>query len=156
MHDDEVRSARCNRSSINSLPCPSDECAVRQRSWDASGVTRQWITIWKDSLGELDLARFIALKAPHSSDWLFAFQLPFVVSVYPTNLSGLLSVYVSVSIFVNLTPVHVVQTLAREEHTVFHVKRSRGLSTRHYEVSDLMWRSLWRADIPTTEETTGK
>ena len=29
--DDEVRSARSNWSYINSLACPPDECAVRQR-----------------------------------------------------------------------------------------------------------------------------
>ena len=73
--DDEVLSARCIWFSINVLPCPSDECALRQRSWDAPGVAREWNTIWKGSLGELDQARLIALKDSHSSDWLFALPI---------------------------------------------------------------------------------
>ena len=47
------------------------ESAVRQRSLDAPGVAREWNTIWKSSLGGLDKARLVALKASYSCDWLF-------------------------------------------------------------------------------------
>ena len=100
-------------------------------------MAREWNTIWKGSLRELDQTRLIALKAPHSSDWLFAFQLPLVVSVYPMK-----SVYVSVSIFVNLTLVHVVPTFAREVHTVFHVKKVAAGQHGYHQVNDLIRRSL--------------
>ena len=73
--DDEVRSARCSWSFINGRPCLSDECAVRQRSWDVPDVARDWNTTWNGSLGEPHQARLIALKAPHSSDWLFALPI---------------------------------------------------------------------------------
>ena len=55
----------------------SDESAVRQRFWDAPSIAHEWNTIWNGLLGELDQARLIALKAPHSSDWLFALPITF-------------------------------------------------------------------------------
>ena len=68
--DDEVHSTRW--CSINGLPCPADEYAVCQCFWDASGVAHERNIVWKGSLCELNQARLITLKAPHSSDWLFS------------------------------------------------------------------------------------
>ena len=42
---------------------------------DAPGITRDWITIWKDSMSDLDKVRLLAIKAAHSSDWLFALPI---------------------------------------------------------------------------------
>ena len=52
------------------------------------------------------------------------FQNPFAVSVYPTKLSASLSVYVSAWTYVNLVPVHVVQTFPWGEHMVILARKT--------------------------------
>ena len=52
-----------------------DESAPRQRSWDAPGIARDWATIWNNCVIDIDRARLVALKAIHSSDWLFALTI---------------------------------------------------------------------------------
>ena len=78
--DHTVHEARIRWCSINNRPRPGDECSIRQRSWDAPGITRDWTTIWNNSLNDLDKARLLAIKASHSSDWFF---------VLPTSSCGL-------------------------------------------------------------------
>ena len=73
--DNTVHEARVRLCSMNNLPCPGDEFSARQRSWDAPGITRDWTTIWNYSMSDLDKARLLAIKAAHSSDWLFALPI---------------------------------------------------------------------------------
>ena len=58
-----------------SLPCPADDAAVRQRAWDTPAVTRDWLSVWQNASTETDKARLTALRAQHSSDWLFALPI---------------------------------------------------------------------------------
>ena len=53
------------------------------------------------------------------------------------KLSGLQSFYVSASIFVNLTLIHVVQMFVRGGHTVFHVKKVA--TAQHAFIKKMTW-----------------
>ena len=141
--DEKVRSARCSWSSSNGLPWPSNECAVHQCSWDAPGVAREWNTIWKGSLGELDQARLIALKAPHNSDWLFALppsNLP--ITSCDLRLSDeAIRVAVVLRLGLNICEPHTCPCGAdfcvRGTHGL-SCKKGNGRSTRHHQVNDLV------------------
>ena len=39
------------------------------------GIARDWATIWSNCVIDLDRARLLALKAIHSSDWLFSLPI---------------------------------------------------------------------------------
>ena len=67
-----VASVRDNWSSFNTLPCPSDTDAHRQRSWNEPNMTRDVRAIWKGTSSKMDKEMLLASKAPHSSDWLYA------------------------------------------------------------------------------------
>ena len=73
--DTVVTSARDTWSSFTALPCPSDTDARRQRSWDEPNVTREVKAIWEGASSEMDKARLLTSKAPHSSDWLYALPI---------------------------------------------------------------------------------
>ena len=81
------RTSSCNRSqrsltiglymlvqvgpNCTQLIAPEDS-SIKQRTWDAPAVTRDWHCIWNHATCDLDKARLMVIKSPHSSDWLFA------------------------------------------------------------------------------------
>ena len=67
--DTVVASARYT-SSFNALPCPNATNARRQRSCDEPNVACDVKAFWEEASSEMDKARLLASKAPHSSDWL--------------------------------------------------------------------------------------
>ena len=62
-------------SAMYSFPCPSDDAAVSQRAWDTPAVARDWLSVWQSASTDTDKARLTAIRAQHSSDWLFALPI---------------------------------------------------------------------------------
>ena len=83
--DTVVASAPNTWSSLNTLPCPSDTDARRQRSLDEPNVTRDVKAIWEGASSEVDKARLLASKAPHSSG--VRYKSPLAAYAYPTKPS---------------------------------------------------------------------
>ena len=138
-----------------SLPCPVDDAAVSQRAWDMPAVARDWLSVWQSASTDTDKARLTAIRAQHSSGWLFA--LP--ISACGLRLSDeAIRVAVGLRLELNICEPHTrhcgVNVDARGLHGLA-CKRSAGRSTRHQQLNDLIWRALKRADIPSTKEPTG-
>ena len=124
-------------------------------TWDAPGITRDRTTIWNDCVNDLDKAKLLAIKAVHSSDWLFA---------HPIFSCGLRMCDVTIRVAVgsrlgrNLCEAHTYPCgslmSARDIHGL-SCKRSAGRSSRHHQVNDLIWWTLKRCDVPATKEPSG-
>ena len=47
--DAEYIGACASWSAMYSLPCPTDDAAVRQRAWDTPAVARHWLSVWQSA-----------------------------------------------------------------------------------------------------------
>ena len=142
--DAEFIGACASWSAMYSLPCPADDAAVRQRAWDTPAVARDWLAVWQSASTETDKARLTAIRAQHSSDWLFA--LP--ISACDLRLGD---EEVSRRLGLNICETHTCPCGANVDMRGLHglaCKCSAGRSTRHQQLNDLIWRALKRADIP--------
>ena len=153
--DTVVASARDTWSTFNAFPCPIDTDARRQRSWDEPIVTLHVKAIWEGANSEIDKARMLASKAPHSSDWLYA--LP--ITVCGLRLSDEdIRVAVGLRLGLNICEPHPCPCGAMSTSRGTHglsCKRSSGRFTRHQQINDAIWRALKRADVPLTKEPAG-
>ena len=138
---------------------PGDECSARQRSWDAPGITRDWTTIWNDSVNDkankdLDKARLFLDQSSYSSDWLFAL----LISCCLRMCDETIRVAVGLRLDLNLCEAHTCPcgalVSARGTHGLA-CKRSAGRSSHHNQVNDLIWRTLKRIDVPVIKEPSG-
>ena len=138
-----------------SLPCPADDAAVRQRAWDTPAVARDRLSVWQSASTETDKARLTAIRAQHSSDWLFA--LP--ISAFGLRLGDeAIRCAVGQRLGLNICEPHTCPCGASVDAWCLHglaCKRSAGRSNHHQQLNDLIWRALKRADIPSTKEPTG-
>ena len=150
--DNTVHEAWVRWCSINNRSCPVDECSARQRSWDAPGITRNWTTIWNDSVNNLDKARLLAFKAAHSSDWLFA---------HPISFCGLrmcdetIRVAFGLHLGLNLCKARNCpcdELMSNQGIHGLSCKRRAGRSSRHHQVDNLISWALKRCDVPATKE----
>ena len=111
--------------------------------------------IWEGTGSEMDKARLLASKAPHSSDWLYA--LP--ITACGLRLSDdAVRVVVGLYLGLNICEPHPCPSGAMVTSRGTHglsSKRSSDRSTRHQQIHDAIWRALKRADVPSTKETAG-
>ena len=75
MPDAENIGACASWSAMHSIPCPADDTAVSQRAWDRPAVARDWLSVWQSASTDTDKPRLTAIRAQHSSDWLFALPI---------------------------------------------------------------------------------
>ena len=95
----------------------------------------------------------MALKSPHSSNWLFALS----VSACDLRLSDqAILIVVGLRLGLNQCEPHMcgANVAARGLHGI-SCKRSTGRFTRHQQLKDNIWRALKLADIPATKEPAG-
>ena len=81
-YDAEFIGACASWSATYSLPSLADDAAVSQHAWDMPAVARDWLSVWQSAFTDTDKARLTAIRAQHSSDWLF--ELP--ISAYGLRL----------------------------------------------------------------------
>ena len=125
------------RWSLTTFHTPATRRVFRSTT-DAPRITRDWTTIWNDSVNDLDKARLLAIKAAHSSDWLFA--LP-ISSCGLRMCDQTIRVAVCLRLGLNLSETHTCPCGALVSARVIHdlsCKRSAGSSTRHHQVNDLI------------------
>ena len=73
--DAEYIGACASWSAMYSLPCPADDAAVSQRAWDTPTFARDWLAVRQSASTDTDKPRLNAIRAQHSSDWLFALPI---------------------------------------------------------------------------------
>ena len=153
--DHRVMLGHASWSQLYSANCPTEDSAFKQRTWDAPAVTRDWHCIWDHAKCDLDKARLVTIKSPHSSDWLFA--LP--VSTCGLRLSDeAIRIAVSLRLGLNLCEPHICPRDANVDARGLHslsCKCGTGRSSRYQQLNDIIWQALKRADIPATEEPAG-
>ena len=122
---------------------------------DAPGVARRLNTIWKGSVGEIEQARLIALKTPHSSNWLFTL-LTIYCGLCLSN--DAMQVAVGLRLDLNICEHHTcpcgVDVGVRGTHGL-SCKKSSDRSTRHHQLNDLIWQASRRANITATKKPMG-
>ena len=118
-------------------------------------MTRDVKAIWKGASSEIDKARLLASKAPHSSNWLYAL---------PITACGLclsdeaIRVAVGLRLGLNICEPHPcpcgAMVTSRGTHGL-SCKRSSGRSTCHQQINDTILMVLKRANVPSTKEPAG-
>ena len=118
-------------------------------------VARVWLSVWQSASTDIGKASLTAIRALQSSDWLFA---------WPISASGLrfgdeaIRVAVGLRLRINICEPRACPCGTNVDARALHglsCKHSAGRSTRHQQLNDLIWRTLKRADIPSTKEPTG-
>ena len=97
----------------------------------------------------------MAIKSPHSSDWLFA--LPVSACGLPLSDEGI-RIAVGLRLDLNLCEPHICPCGANADARGLHglsCIRSTGRFTAHKQLNDIIWRALKRADISAIKEPTG-
>ena len=127
----------------------------KQHSWDQPGVEAD-ISALKSALTDTrDKARFLAASAPHSGDWLNAL---------PITSCGLrldnesIRIAVGLRLGCKLCEPHQCPCGVKVDALGSHglsCRQSSGRSARHFQLNDLVWRALQRADIPSIKEPLG-
>ena len=106
-------------------------------------------------MNDLDIARLLALKAAQSSDWLFALPLSSCdLRMYDETIR----VAVGLRLGLKLCAAHTCPcgalVSARGTHGL-SCKWSARRSTRHHQISDLIWRAVKRAAVPASKQPSG-
>ena len=127
----------------------------KQHSWDQPCVDAD-ITALKLALTDnRDKARFLAVAAPHSGDWLNA--LP--ISTCGLRLDNeTIRIAVGLRLGCKLCESHQCPCGVKVDTLGSHglsCRQSSGRSARHFQLNDLVWRALQRADIPSIKEPLG-
>ena len=106
-------------------------------------------------MNDLDKARLLAIKAAHSSDWLF----PLPISSCGMRMCDVtIRLAAGLRLGLNLCEAHTCPCSALVSARGIHglsCKRSAGRSSRHHQVNDLIWRALKRCDVRATKEPSG-
>ena len=102
-----------------------------------------------------DRARLLAVRAPHSSDWLHA---------PPISAGGLrldddtIRIAAELRLGADICEPHTCPCGTFVDSRGTHglsCRSSAGRQSRHAQINDLVWRSLSRANIPSTKESKG-
>ena len=134
---------------------PSRDSAHKQSAWDKAAIDNAVGILFDNCRDERDKARLLAVRAPHSSDWLHAL---------PISACGLrlddktIRVAVGLRLGADICEPHTCPCGSYVDSRGTHgmsCRSSAGRQSRHAQINDLVWRSLSRANIPSTKEPKG-
>ena len=134
---------------------PSPEVAHKQRAWDKASIDDAVTILMENCRDERDRARLLAVRAPHSSDWLHAL---------PISACGLrldddsIRIAIGLRLGADICEPHICPCGTHVDSRGTHglsCRSSAGRQSRHAQINDLVWRSLFRANIPSTKEPRG-
>jgi hypothetical protein len=142
-------------TSSNNQACPQGLAAHRQQNWDRPGIENEKLRLLSVYPDNVNQARILATRAPHSGDWLTAL---------PLTTCGLrlddesIRVAVGLRLGLSICESHKCPCGAMVDPTGLHslsCKQGSGKSLRHNQLNDIVWRALTRAGIPSTKEPNG-
>ena len=153
--DPVVDTARFNWCELTNSSTPAEGTAHQQRSWDGPNIESDKALVVSAAASQFDKARLLAITAPHASDWLHAL---------PISACGLrlddeaVRVAVGLRLGLELCEVHLCPcgaTVDTRGHHGLSCRQSSGRTSRHYQMNDLVYRALRRADVPAVKEPAG-
>ena len=134
-------------------PIPANRAS--QHDWDLASITTRANSLLSNASDARHLARLKACMSPHSGDWINA--LP--ISSCDLRLDDdSVRVAVSLRLGLDLCTPHICPCGEEVESNGWHglsCKRSQGRSVRHYQLNDLIFRSLIRAGVMAVKEPLG-
>ena len=134
---------------------PNPDMAHKQRAWDKAAIDDAVAILMANCRDGRDRARLLAVRAPHSSDWLHAL---------PISACGLrldddtIRIAVGLRLGADICEPHTCPCGTFVDSRGTHglsCRSSAGRQSRHAQINDLVWRSLSRANIPSTKEPKG-
>ena len=155
LNDKHVERIRSNWTTTHNQPCPPVNVAFKQAAWDKPVVLADKELLFANAQDNHSKARLLAASSPHSGDWLNAM---------PISSCGLrlddeaIRVSVGLRLGLNLCEPHPCPCGSIVDARGIHglsCRRSSGRMSRHHSINDLIWRSLNRAQIPSSKEPTG-
>ena len=142
-------------SHLYNSAAPINETASLQKMWDTPAVEYSFKQVLESQSDATDRARLLAVSAPGSSDWLYA---------YPISTCGLhlddeaVRVAVGFRLGALICEPHFCPCGALVDSKGIHslsCKRSSGRASRHHNLNDIIWRALSRANVPALKEPPG-
>jgi Reverse transcriptase (RNA-dependent DNA polymerase) len=127
----------------------------KQHSWDQPCVEADIIALKSALTDSRDKARFLAVSAPHSGDWLNA--LPITTCGLRLDNESI-RIAVGLRLGCKLCEPHKCPCGVQVDTLGSHglsCRQSSGRSARHFQLNDCIWRALQRADIPSAKEPLG-
>jgi len=142
---------------MSTLGCASSSVrdSSKQHSWDQPCVEAEVAALKSALTDNRDKARFFAVSAPHSGDWLNA--LPITVCGLRLDNESI-RIAVGLRLGCKLCEPHQCPCGAKVDALGSHglsCRQSTGRSARHFQLNDTIWRALQRADIPSVKEPLG-
>src|SRR6218665_222792 len=140
------------RSPKSTLPGGEDATLTKQKTWNVPLIAIDKTLVWSSNNNPLDQARLLAVSAPHAGDWLL--KAPIASCGLGLSNEAVL-VAIGLRLGLNLCAPHQCQcgeTTDPRGHHGLVCKQSRARASRHFAMNDIIWRSLLRADIPSSKE----
>ena len=142
-------------TSGNAQPCPQGPAAHKQQNWDRPSITADMTHLLNSQTDNLNRARLLATRAPHSGDWLMALPL----STCGLRLDNeAIRVAVGLRLGLPICESHKCPCGAMVDSKGIHslsCKLGSGKALRHNQINDIIWRALTRAGVPSTKEPNG-
>jgi len=134
---------------------PTGEEAKHQKNWDAYAVKVDKDLVWEACQDRFDRARLLAVKAPHSGDW---------IHTLPISSCGLrldneaIRVAVGLRLGIPICEPHICkcgEVCDALGHHSLSCRHSVGRIARHQNLNDLVHRALTKAGFPSIKEPVG-
>ncbi len=142
-------------AATNLQPCLQGLAAHKQHNWDQPIMAADKEYLLTTLTDDLNKARLLATRHPHSGDWLLA--LPLATCGLRMDDEAI-RVAVGLRLGLPICESHKCPCGAMVEPNGLHslsCKQGNGKSLRHNQVNDIVWRALSRAGVPSTKEPNG-
>jgi hypothetical protein len=153
--DPYIDSYLASWSAVSGNSPPSAPFCHQQSSWDRPGIEKDKADLWLSFTNPVDQARFLAVSARHSGDWLHAL---------PIKSCGLrlddeaVRVAVGLRLGVRICVPHPCVCGSQVDALGIHCLSCRqvpGKIPRHQALNDTIFRALTTAGIPSSKEPAG-
>src|SRR6218665_3244862 len=139
----------------STLPGNEDATVIKQETWDVPLIEIDKTLVWSSNNDPLDRARLLAVSAPLAGDWLLTAP---IVSCGLGLSNEAVGVAIGLHLGLNLCAPHQCQcgeTTDPRGHHGLVCKQSGARASHHFSMNDIIWRSLSRADIPSSKKPPG-
>jgi len=139
----------------SSASIPPDPLPGKQSFWDRPGLLADRALIESSVVEPSHRARFLAVQAPHSGDWLLA--LP-IANCGLCLHDKAVSVAVGMQLGLSLCVPHDCHCGTLVDAQGLHAmvcKKAPGKIARHHVLNDIIWRAFGAAGIPAVQKPSG-